>query len=136
MARGAISALGIVVEGCRADSHPLVSRFLEGDFNLRPTKPRHAETWDVKPVSQKIRHVDPLHSLSVKELTLKLVMLMAQTQVTRVQTLHLLLLKGISLGEDSISVVWGVILNNPDPSSTFRWLGFMLIHKMQGCVMS
>lgn len=106
-ARGALSALGVVVEGFRAGSHPLVSRFLRGAFNLRPTKPRYTEIWDVKPVLQEIRHMDPLHSLSLKDLTLKLVMLMALTQAARVQTLHLLMIKGISLGEESISVYLG-----------------------------
>lgn len=96
-----------MVEGFRAGNHPLVSRFLRGVFNLRPTKPRYAETWDVKPVLQEIRHMDPLHSLSLKELTLKLVMLMALTQAARVQTLHLLMIKGISLGEESILIYLG-----------------------------
>jgi len=106
-ARGALSALGIVVEGCRAGNHPLVNRFLRGVFNLRPSKPRYAEAWDVKPVLQKIRTMDPLHCLSLKELAFKWVMLMALTQAARVQTLHLLMLRNISIGEDSISVWLG-----------------------------
>lgn len=46
--------------------------------------------------------MSPLHSLSLKDLTLKLVMLLALTQAARVQTLHLLLLKDIIIGKDFI----------------------------------
>ena len=79
-ARGALSSLGIVVDGCRAGNHPLVNRLLRGIFNLRPPLPRFAETWDVQPVLQHLRTMDPLNSLSLKDLTFKLVMLMALTQ--------------------------------------------------------
>lgn len=63
-----------------------------------PTKPKYADTWDVRPVLQK---------LPLKDLTLKLVMLMVLTPAARVQTLHLLLRKGICLGEASVSVHLG-----------------------------
>lgn len=39
-ARGALSSLGIVLDGCRAGNHPLVNRLLRGIFNLRPSTPR------------------------------------------------------------------------------------------------
>ena len=104
---GALSALGIVVEGCRAGNHPLVNRFMRGVFNLRPSTPRYAATWDVKLVLQRIRTMDPLQSLSLKDLSLKLVMLMALTQAARIQTLHLLLLKNIAFGENSVTVMLG-----------------------------
>ena len=46
----------------------------------------------------------PLHTLTLRDLTFKLVMLMALTQAARVQTLHLLVTKGIRIEQDSISV--------------------------------
>lgn len=104
-ARGALSSLGIVVDGCRAGNHPLVNRLLKGVFNLRPSAPRFAETWDIQPVLQHLRTMDPLPTLSLKDLTFKLVMLMALTQAARMQTLHLLLLSGILIKKDSISVM-------------------------------
>ena len=104
-ARGALSSLGIVVDGYRAGNHPLVNRLLRGIFNLRPPLPRFTETWDVQPVIQHLRNMDPLHSLSLKNLTFKLVMLMALTQAARMQTLHLLSLSGMKIHKDSISVL-------------------------------
>lgn len=89
-ARSALSSLGIVVNGCRAGNHPLVIRFMKGNFNLRPPSTRYTETWDVQPVLSLLRSMYPLHILTLKDLSLKLVTLMALTQAARVQTLHLL----------------------------------------------
>lgn len=123
-ARGALSALGIMVEGFRAGNHPLVNRFLRGVFNLRPSTPRYAMTWDVKSVLQKLRLMVPLHSLSLKDLSLKLVMLMALTQAARIQTLHLLLLENIVFGEDSVSVLLGGHLKQCRPKFNVRTIVF------------
>lgn len=68
--RGALAALGIVLEGCRVGNHLLIKWFLRGVFDLRPSFPRYAETRDVKPVLQKLRTMGPLHELSLKALTL------------------------------------------------------------------
>lgn len=106
-ARGALSALGIMVDGCRAGNHPLVNRFMRGVFNLRPPTPRYAMTWDVTVVLQRIRGMEPLHYLSLKDLSLKLVMLMALTQAARIQTLHLLLLDNISFGGNTVTLWLG-----------------------------
>lgn len=106
-ARSALSSLGIVVDGCRAGNHPLVVRFMKGVFNLRPTRPRYTDIWDISPVLSKLRAMHPLHSLSLKELSLKLVTLMAITQAARVQTLHLLVLNNIMIEEEHISVQLG-----------------------------
>ena len=123
-ARGALSAVGIVLEGCRVGNHPLVNRFLRGVFNLRLPTPRYAETWDVAPVLQKLRTMDPLDCLSLKELTLKLVMLMALTQAARVQTLHLLMLRNISIGEDDISIWLGDNIKQCRPNFNVRVVKF------------
>lgn len=56
---------------------------------------------------QHLRAMDPLSSFSLKDLTLKLVMLMALTQAARIQTLHCLLLKNISFGQASVCLVRG-----------------------------
>ncbi|XP_076065157.1 uncharacterized protein LOC143039186 [Oratosquilla oratoria] len=103
-ARSAISSLGIVVDGCRAGNHPLVIRFMKGILNLRPPLPRYTETWNVQPVLKKLKSMYPLHTLTLKDLTFKLVMLMALTQAARIQTLHLLVTYGIHMEQDYILV--------------------------------
>ena len=78
--------------GCAVGNQPLDNRLMRGIFNLRPSTPRYNDTWDVKSVLDKLRMMEPLHNLPLKDLTLKLVMLLALTQVARVQMLHLLVL--------------------------------------------
>lgn len=128
-ARGALSSLGIVVDGYRAGNHPLVNRLLRGVFNLRPSTPRYADTWDVAPVLQQLRTMAPVHTLRLKELTLKLVMLMSLTQAARVQTLHLLVLKHISIGEDSITLRLGGSIKQCRPKCNIHVVKFQAYAK-------
>lgn len=128
-ARGALSSLGIVVDGCRAGNHPLVNRLLRGVFNLRPSTPRYTDIWDVQLVLQKIRTLGPLCALSLKDLTLKLVMLMALSQAARLQTLHLLLFENIQIKKDSISVWLGGNVKQCRPKFNLRMVSFKVYTK-------
>lgn len=89
-ARGALSSLGIKIEDYAIGKHPLVIRFLRGVYNLRPTLPRYTHTWDVEKVLSVLRKLSPVKHLSLKDLTLKLCMLIALTNAARIQSLHLL----------------------------------------------
>lgn len=102
----------------------MVVRLLKGVFNLRPPAPRYRNTWDVKPVLEKLRTMTPLNELSLKDITLKLVMLMALTQAARVQTLHLLVLKNITIEEHSISVWLGGNIKQCRPQFNVQFLQF------------
>lgn len=86
-ARGALSALGIKLDGTSVGSHALVIRYMKGVYNIRPTKPRYSGTWDVSLV---LRLWSPVKNLSLKQLTLKLVMLIALTNAARAQSIHLI----------------------------------------------
>ena len=63
--------------------HPLVSRTLKGVFNTRPPLPRYNTFWDVNVVLQYIKQLGHNHSLSLCQLTLKTVMLLALTRPSR-----------------------------------------------------
>jgi hypothetical protein len=58
---------------------PLVIRYLRGVYNLRPSVPRYSCTWDVDRVLLVLRQLSPVRSLNLKDLTLKLTMLVAST---------------------------------------------------------
>ena len=128
-ARGALSALGVMLDGVAAGSHPLVIRFLKGVFNLRPPKPRYTKTWDVQPVVNFLRSLCPLVTLSLKELTLKLVMLMALTQAARIQTLHLLMLTGINIEDLSITLQLGGNIKQCRQNSNIQFVTFFAFDK-------
>lgn len=95
-ARGALSALGLKCEGHLVGSHPLVIRYLRGVFNLRPTQPRYTHTWDVSKVLVYLRKLSPVRFITLKDLTLKLCMLIALTNATRAQSIHLLTVHSVN----------------------------------------
>jgi len=63
--------------------HPLVARVLKGAFHARPPLPHYSTTWDVQVVLNSISGWGDTHSLSLKLLTYKLVMLMALARPSR-----------------------------------------------------
>jgi len=73
------SALSATVE--LADSphsvgeHPLVRRFVRATYQSRPPLPRYQTIWDVSKVLNFLKTWSPVNKLSLKLLTLKLVML-------------------------------------------------------------
>lgn len=69
--------------------HPDVKRFMKGIFQSRPPLPRYSKTWDFNSVLQYISSMGDSQDLSLKDLTLKLTMLVALTTAQRGQSLHL-----------------------------------------------
>ena len=63
-------------------SHPLVSRLLKGVFELRPSFPKYQDTWDI-PVVLKLFENWNLDEITLKDLSLKLTMLLAITTSQR-----------------------------------------------------
>ena len=63
---------------------------MKGVANLRPPKPKYCEIWDVEDVLQKMRTWPTNSLLSIKQLTLKTVMLLALIAIPRGSELHLL----------------------------------------------
>lgn len=87
--RCALSTI-IVFGSVTAGAHPLVTRFMKGVYNLRPPQARYHDIWDPTVVLQFLKTLAPAKFLSLKDLTLKLVTLMALVSAQRAQTLHLL----------------------------------------------
>ena len=87
--RSALST-NITVDGMSIGNPPLVVRFLKGVFNLRPPVPRYKGVWDVSIVLRFLKTLSPVSSLSLKNLSLKLVMLLSLVTAQRGQTLRLL----------------------------------------------
>ena len=69
------------VDGCVIGSHPIVSRFMKGS-------PKYLVTWDVSVVLGYLKTLSPKNSLSLKQSTLKLAMLMALISFNRCDFLH------------------------------------------------
>lgn len=90
--------------------HPLVVRFLTGVYNLRPTKPKYIETWDVSKVLCYLKTLSPEENLSLKLLTYKLVMLISLTQASRSQSIAILSIENMKKDEKSFVLYYSGLL--------------------------
>lgn len=98
-ARSALSTVIVYRDTTNFGSHPLVIKFMKGVFQLKPPKPRYDYIWDVNLVLNFLRTLSPVHLLSLKDLTLKLVMLIALITAERSQTIHLLAIDEMKEGK-------------------------------------
>lgn len=86
--RSAISAFHSHVEGNPIGQHPVVRQFMRGVFNERTPQPRYAETWDVDKLLQFFATGKPNMELTDKELSAKMVTLLALTTAARVHEIQ------------------------------------------------
>ena len=93
-ARSAVSNIAINVSGAQdhmpVGKHFLVCRYLKGVFNKIKPVPKYNNIWSVDTVLDYLSLFWPLDEINLKELTLKLVMLIALTTGQRCQTLTFL----------------------------------------------
>jgi len=78
----------------------LISRFMRGIFNERPSLPRYSKIWDVKVV---LRYLETLDTSVILSLSCKLCMLFLLVTAQRCQTLHVLKLSDVCF--DNATVV-------------------------------
>lgn len=69
--------------------NPWIKRFFKGVFNLRPTRPKYNSTWDPNVVLQHLAALDN-KTISLGNLSKKVVTLLALVTAQRVQTLSLI----------------------------------------------
>ena len=98
-ARSALSCF-IVIDNIDVGKHPLVTRFMKGIFQTRPTKSRYSEIWDVNVVLDYMRHMNVNDELSLKMLTLKTVTLVALISSQRAQSIHNICLSNMRVDDD------------------------------------
>ena len=89
-AKSALSALLPVSDGVSFGRQHLVSKFCRGVFQLRPSLPRYAFTWDVKQLFDCYRSLGENSSLKLRALTLKLGTILALLMSQRAQRYILL----------------------------------------------
>lgn len=109
-ARSALSTLCHSLDGFTVGSHPLVTRYMAGVFNLRPTKPRYTDTWDVSKLLCYLKMLPPVNTLSLKMLSYKLATLTVLTQASRSHSISLLTLEGMRKDETSFTLYYNGLL--------------------------
>lgn len=114
-ARSALSSIIILPNNLSFGNHPSVCRFLKGVYETRPTLPKHQEIWDVSTVLDFLKTLHPVEGLSLKDLTLKLTMLLALTSAQRCQTLQALSLENMKLTDEQCIFYFTKLLKTSRP---------------------
>jgi hypothetical protein len=70
--------------------NPIICQLFKAIFNLRTPKPRYTHSWDVSIVLKYLKSLSPMRILSLKDLTLELLMLVAATNPQGAQSFHAL----------------------------------------------
>ena len=98
-------------------SHPLVCSLVKGVFENRPSIPKYQDTWDVDNVLQYLAGWPSVEKLSLKQLSLRLVMLLALLSGQRGQTIHTLKSEDVRLKDDKCVLVFSAVLKQTKPGS-------------------
>ena len=114
-ARSALSSYIVLEDGTSLGQHRLVSRLLKGIFQSNPPSPRYSETWDVSVVLHYLQGLSPVGTLTLKELTPKLVTLILLVSGQRGQTVHLLNLSNMRVSVDSYTFSFSKWLKQTRP---------------------
>lgn len=89
-ARSALATIILLPGNIQIGNHPLISRFLKGVFQTRPTLPRYTQIWNIDVVINYLRSLSPATMVTLKELTLKVTMLLMLLSGQRIQTIQML----------------------------------------------
>ena len=100
------SALSLIIEARNGilsfGSHPLVQRYMKGIFRLKPSLPKstYTATYDASRVLYCLKQMGPSEGLTLKELSIKLAMLLCLLTANRDQVLPVLDITQMELGKD------------------------------------
>jgi len=119
--RSALSVYLPHIDGFAVGEHPTVKRFVKGISNLRPALPRYVETWDSDQVINFIRNME---DETLRNLTLKVVMLLALITSQRAQTLSLFRISQLVIRKDSCTFRILQALKNKPPGEEINILAF------------
>ena len=118
-ARSALSSI-LSFSDCHSfGSHPLVVRFMKGVFETRKPKPKY-EIWDASKVLNYLSTLHPVKELPLKDLTLKVLMLLLLVTGQRGQSIHLMTLSAMKLTESvcQFQILQHTKTSKPGHSST------------------
>ncbi|XP_068898318.1 integrase/recombinase xerD homolog [Tenebrio molitor] len=88
------SALALILDNLSCSG--IVKRFMRGVFKMKPLTTKYRHIWDPKTVLNYIESLGPNSSLSLRQLTMKTVTLLALISGHRLQTLSLIRLENIN----------------------------------------
>jgi integrase len=103
-ARSALSTIFGRIDGHSIGSHPLVVRLCKGVGRLKPPRVKYQVTWDATNVLDMFNEWQINALLSIRELSMKLVALLALCTAQRTQTIHSLLLSNVKFDNNGVTI--------------------------------
>lgn len=97
------SAFSLIFTFSEAEER-ILKRFFKGIYNKKPVRPKYSATWDPNPVLEYLSTLYPLESLTLKDLSLKLVTLLLLTSGHRVQTISKISLNNVKQKCEAIEI--------------------------------
>ena len=113
-ARSALSSF-IYMDNLPVGKHPLIKRLLKGIFERRPALIRN-HIWDVKIVLDYWAQIGPANVLNLKQLTIKLVIILALACAARQQTLQAINVENIVIRNNSMKIMFTKKLKTTAPN--------------------
>ena len=123
-ARSAVSTVASI-NNIPVGQHPLTKRFMKAAFNVKPVLPKTIITWDVDKVLLYLRSLSPVRSLSLYNLSRKLVTLLLLLSGQRGQTMTVLDIRNISISKSKVSLRIGELLKTSRPNFHQQELSFV-----------
>ena len=114
--------------------HPTITHLLKGAFHERPPLPQYTSTWDVNVVLQYLKGLGPSADLILKQLTYKLVMLLALTRPSRSADLSSLSLARRRFSPEVVTFLLRLWLSSLVRVSPWLSFSFLLSLMMRVCV--
>ena len=106
-ARSALSTVSSILGGTKIGESSTICRFMKGVFNLRPSLPRHINSWDPDVV---LRYLDvDSKNLKILEFSRKVAFLVTFLSGQRVATIAQLRLKDLQITENQLLIKVGLI---------------------------
>lgn len=106
------SAISLISEN-EIGKDSMVSRFISGCYKLKPPRPKYTLTWDVDVVLDYLERLGA--ALSLKDLTLKTIMLLALCTAQRAQSMSLIDLGNIFDYENKLVITISELTKNSRP---------------------
>ena len=123
-ARSALSQVLSPQAGILFGELPLTKQFMKGVFQVKPSLPRYTITWDPGLLLRFLRSHSPNGNLDLKMLTFKTVTLLTLLSAQRMQTVHLLDIRNMSITDSIVKVSIGDKLKQTRPGYHIHELEF------------
>lgn len=109
------SALNLIISKDQTEND-YVSRFFKGVFKIKPNFPKYHTTWNPNLVLDHLSKLYPNEELPLKDISKKLVTLLALSTGQRMQTLSLIKVKDIKVTDTCIMIAINEIIKTSAPN--------------------